>query len=164
MLIRSATHADYPAILAVTNVAFADHPFSNHTEAAIIERLRQDAALPVSLVAVIDHAVVGYVAFSAVSISDGSRDWYGLGPVSVSPDLQKQGIGTALIRNGFEALKGLQARGCVVLGGADYYQRFGFRRVPNLILEGVPPEHFLATSFGESFPTGTVSYHPAFSE
>lgn len=164
MLIRNAVNTDYPAILAVTKAAFASHPFSNQTEGAIIEKLQQDAALPVSLVAEVDNAVVGHIVFSAVSISDGSLDWYGLGPVSVLPDFQNKGIGKALVGHGFEALKKLQAQGCVVLGDADYYKRFGFKQLSGLILEGVPPEHFMAISFGGSFPSGTVNYHSAFSE
>jgi putative acetyltransferase len=164
MQIRNAIETDYPAILAITKAAFANHEFSNQTEGAIIEKLQREDALPVSLVAEKGGAIVGHVAFSAVAISDNSPDWYGLGPVSVSPEFQKQGIGKALINKGLEALKKLQAKGCVVLGDVHYYQKFGFKNMPSLILEGVPQEHFMAISFDGVIPKGTLTYHPAFFE
>ena len=57
--------------------------------------LRAAEALTVSLVAELDGRVIGHIAFSPVAISDGTQDWYGLGPVSVLPEYQRQGIGEA---------------------------------------------------------------------
>ena len=56
--------------------------------------------MTISLVAEIDGQVVGHIAFSPIVISDGTTDWYGMGPVSVLPDHQKQGIGKALVNEG----------------------------------------------------------------
>jgi putative acetyltransferase len=75
-------------------------PISNQTEQFIIKALRAAGALTLSLVADIDGRVVGHVAFSPVLMSDGTTGWYGLGPVSVLPEYQKQGIGKALINEG----------------------------------------------------------------
>lgn len=163
MIIREETEADIEAISAVTETAFRDHPHSNHTEQLIIDGLRAADALTVSLVAEIDGKVTGHVAFSLVTISDGSRGWYGLGPVSVLPEFQKRGIGKRLIYQGLAILKALGATGCVLVGDPGYYERFGFRNTLQLILDGVPQEFFLALSFGDDKPQGAVVFHHAFS-
>jgi predicted N-acetyltransferase YhbS len=54
------------------------------------------------------------------------------------------------------------AKGCVVLGDPNFYSGFGFKAVPELILENVPIEYFQALSFDGKFPQGTVTYHDAF--
>jgi len=160
--IRSETDADIPAIRDVTVAAFQSMEISNHTEQFIIEALRAAKALTVSLVAVLGGQVVGHIAFSPVTISDGTRNWYGLGPVSVLPAFQRQGIGKALIREGLSRLKSLNARGVCLVGHPDYYRRFGFKNDSGLILEGVPPEVFFALSFDGQIPQGTVTFHDAF--
>ena len=100
IVIRDETNADVDMISEVTMAAFKPLEISNHTEQFIIEALRAAKALSVSLVAELDGRVVGHIAFSPITISDGTRNWYGLGPVSVSPEYQRQGIGEALIREG----------------------------------------------------------------
>ncbi|MGD2148930.1 MAG: N-acetyltransferase, partial [Anaerolineae bacterium] len=97
-----------------------------------------------------------------VTISDGTPNWYGLGPVSVLPAYHRQGIGTSLIQEGLSRLKDLSAAGCCVVGHPDYYKRFGFDDLPGLVLEGVPPEVFFALSFDGRTPQGTVVFHEAF--
>ena len=92
IVIRSETEADVSAIAEVTVAAFKTLEISNHTEQFIIEALRAAKALTVSLVAEVDGRVVGHIAFSPVTISDGTQNWYGLGPVSVLPTYQRQGI------------------------------------------------------------------------
>ena len=84
LIIRNETESDFGSIAEITKAAFENLPVSNHTEQFIIEALRAAKALTISLVAEIGGKVVGHVAFSPVTISDGSRDWYGLGPISVS--------------------------------------------------------------------------------
>lgn len=135
IIIRPETAADIDAISAVTEAAFQNHPYSRQTEPFIIHALRKAGVMTVSLVAETDGKVVGHVAFSPVKISDGSSGWYGLGPVSVLPELQRQGIGKALIREGLSRLKVAGANGCMLVGDPGYYQRFGFRNFPELIHE-----------------------------
>lgn len=163
MTIRNEQAGDVEAIATVTKAAFANHPYSQQTESFIIDALRAAGALTVSLVAEVEGAVVGHIAFSPLTISDGSRDWYALGPVSVLPAFQRQGIGSALIQQGLAILKSAGAQGCVLVGRPEYYQRFGFRHVPDLVMEGVPPEVLLALPFGEHTACGTVIHHEAFS-
>jgi putative acetyltransferase len=162
VLIRDETPADVNRIAEVTLAAFRTLEISNQTEQFIIAELRAAGALTVSLVAELEGRVVGHIAFSPITISDGSENWYGLGPVSVLPEYHRQGIGTALMREGLSRMKDLKARGCCVVGHPEYYRRFGFENVPDLVLEGVPPEAFFALSFDGDMPQGNVEYHEAF--
>ena len=135
--IRSETNDDTGAIAEVTIAAFQALEISNHTEQFIVEALRDAKVLTVSLVAEVDGRVIGHIAFSPVTISDGTQDWYGLGPVSVLPEYQRQGIGKALIHEGLSRLKCKHARGCCLVGHPEYYKKFGFDNVPELVHEGV---------------------------
>lgn len=162
MIIRTEKESDIDAITAVTSAAFKDNPHSRQTEVFIIKELRAAGALSLSLVAEIDGKIIGHVAFSPVAISGGSDGWYGVGPLSVAPELQRKGIGTALMREGLAILEARGARGCVLVGYPEYYKRFGFNLSSELSLEGVPPEVFLALSFGNSKVQGSVQFHKAF--
>jgi putative acetyltransferase len=162
IVIRSETDADVSAITEVTVAAFKILEISHHTEQFIIEALRAAKALTVSLVAEVDGHVIGHIAFSPVTMSDGTRNWYGLGPVSVLPAYQRQGVGKALIREGLSRLRDMNAQGCCLVGHPDYYRRFGFKNMPGLVHEGVPPEVFFALSFDGNTPQGTVAFHEGF--
>ena len=162
ILIRSETNADVSAINEVTIAAFKTLEISNQTEQFIIKALRATNALTISLVAELDGRIVGHIAFSPVTISDGTKNWYGLGPVSVLPEYQRQGIGKALIQEGLSRLKGMNAKGCCLVGHPDYYRQFGFKSVLGLVVDGVPQEVFFALSFDEHTPRGIVTFHEAF--
>jgi len=162
IVIRNETDADVGAICEVTVAAFKTLAVSNHTEQFIIAALRAAGALTLSLVAEVEGCVVGHIAFSPVTISDGTRNWYGLGPVSVLPAYQRQGVGKALIQEGLARLKAMNAQGCCLVGHPDYYRKFGFVNMPGLVLEGVPQEVFFALSFDGPVPQGTVAFHEAF--
>jgi putative acetyltransferase len=162
IVIRCETDADVGAISDVTVSAFKTLEISNHTEQFIIAELRAAKALTISLVAEVDGRVVGHIAFSPVTISDGTRNWYGLGPVSVLPAYHRKGIGKALIFEGLSKLKDLNAQGCCLVGHPEYYRRFGFRNRPGFVHEGVPQEVFLALSFDGHTPQGTVTFHEGF--
>lgn len=162
IVIRNEKDADISAISKVTIAAFKTLEVSNQTEHFIIEALRAAKALKVSLVAEVDGRVIGHIAFSPVTISDGTQNWYGLGPVSVLPKYQRQGIGKALIQEGLSRLKGMNAHGCCLVGHPDYYRKFGFKKMPGLVLEGVPSEVFFALSFDGHAPQGTVTFHDGF--
>ena len=161
MIIRNETESDIEAISDITKAAFENHPYSNNTEQ--FNNLRAANVLTISLIAKIGGKLVGHIAFSPVTIPDGSDNWYGLGPISVLPDYQKRGIGTRLVNEGLSLLKALGAEGCVLVGDPNYYKRFGFSSPDGLQHEGVPQENFLALSFCNRIPTGIVEFHEAFS-
>ena len=160
--IRSETAADVPAIEAVTICAFLNAPHTSHTEQFIIRALRRAGMLAISLVAEAEGIIIGHVAVSPVSISDGTSGWFGLGPISVVSEHRGLGVGSRLMHEALHILREHGAAGCVLLGEPEYYSRFGFEADSNLILPNVPPEYFQAISLGSSRPLGTVSYHEAF--
>ena len=162
IFIRNEIDADVDAITEVTVAAFKTLEISNHTEQFIVEALRANNALKVSLIAEVDGHVVGHVAFSPVTISDGTLNWCGLGPASVSPEHQRKDIGKSLVLEGISRLKGLNAKGCCLVGHPHYYRKLGFKNVSGLVHEGVPQEVFLAMSFDGQIPQGTVNFHDGF--
>ncbi len=164
MIIRSEKPSDIRAIEEVTKAAFEDYQFSQQTEHFIIRDLRAAGALSISLVAEVDGRVVGHIAFSPVTISDGTTNWYGLGPVSVLPDFQGRRIGTTLVNNGLDLLNSMDGKGCALVGLPTYYYRFGFKNYPQLIHEGIPQEVFVAKSLSGLVPSGTVEFHEAFKQ
>lgn len=162
ILVRNETEDDYAAITDLTAQAFETLEISDHTEQFVVLALRKAQALTISLVAEMDGQVVGHIAFSPVTLTDGTSGWYGLGPVSVLPKCQKQGIGKVLINEGLARLKTLGAKGCCLVGHPGYYGRFGFVNTDEFTLEGVPAEAFFALSFDGRMPKGKVMFHEAF--
>ena len=160
--IRDETEQDAEAINRVITDAFAGAPHADGSEPAIVRGLRDGGALTVSLVAESDGRIVGHVAVSPVTLSDGTAGWFGLGPVAVDPGHQRLGIGSALVSGALDRIKATGAAGCVVLGDPAYYHRFEFRAEPGLVLPGFPAEYFQAVSFGGSMPEAEVAYHRAF--
>ena len=162
MTIRNEQPQDIEAINRLTEAAFRNEEYSSHTEHFIVNALRRTGQLSISLVAAEHDQILGHVAISPVSISSGVTGWYGLGPISVRPDRQGKGIGSALMRAALQQLRQQGAAGCVVLGDPAYYGRFGFKAHPGLELPDVPPEYFQALSFTGELPVGVVKYAAAF--
>lgn len=162
MTIRSERIQDIDAIARLTQAAFEQASHTSHTEQFIVDALRRAGQLTVSLVAVENDAIVGHIAASPVTVSSGATGWYGIGPVSVRPDRQGQGIGAALTKAALTQLQHLGGAGCVVLGDPGYYGRFGFQASAGLTLPGVAPEYFQALAFSGEVPEGVVAYHEAF--
>ena len=160
--IRPERTGDEGAIHALTEAAFRDMPFSDGDEQDLVDRLRADGDLTLSLVAEDAERIVGHIAFSPVTISDGSEDWFGLGPVSVWPELHGQRIGSALVKRGIADMREHGARGIVLLGDPDYYARFGFEHDPKLAYPGPPPEYFQRLVLAGDAPEGNVSYARGF--
>lgn len=162
MIIRLENEGDADAIHALTAAAFQGRPYSDGTEAQIVDTLRAANALTISLVAEDYDEIVGHVAFSPVAIGGQPGSWYGLGPVSVAPARQRRGIGTALIETGLARLRGLGAAGCVLLGDPAYYGRFGFASDPALRYRDVDTRFVQRLIFAGDAPTGEIAFHPAF--
>ncbi len=93
----------------------------------------------------------------------------GLGPMSVAPEDQLKGIGSALVRAGLEHCKKMGFTAVVVLGHPEYYPHFGFSPSSRFGIDSeyeVPEEVFMAMELQPgalSGKTGRVKYHPAFS-
>lgn len=162
MMIRPEKVGDEAAISAVTEAAFAGKAYSDQTEHLVVDRLRRAGALTLSLVAVGGEDILGHIAFSPLTLSGGEAGWLGLGPLSVLPQHQRQGIGRRLVNAGLEQLKATGASGCCLLGSPQYYGAFGFVNVPHLVLPEVPPQYFQVFTFSGVIPNGTVAFHRGF--
>ncbi len=163
MIIRPEILQDIQAIEGLTIAAFAGKTYSQQTEHLVVNGLRDTGALLVSLVAEIDGQVIGHVGFSAVTINGEEKGWHALGPISILPEFQLQGIGSKLVRKGLSSIQALGSKGCVLEGNPQYYQRFGFKTHPGLFYTGAPaPEYFMALPFTEEIPQGAVEFHQAF--
>lgn len=160
--LRAERPDDIAAIHSVTRDAFREAEHSSGTEQYIVDALRDAGALSYSFVAEYGGRIVGHVAASPVTIDGDVSGWFGIGPLSVAPERQRQGIGAALMRAVLEALREAGAAGCVLLGDPAYYGRFGFTPAAPLVLPDVPPEYFQALTFRGERPAGVVRYHAGF--
>jgi putative acetyltransferase len=143
--------------------------FTTPLEANLVEALRLLAQPVVSLVAVRGDEIVGHILFSPATLaSDPALAVMGLAPMAVSPERQRQGIGSQLVAAGLEACRESGCAAAVVLGHADYYPRFGFTPASRFGLSceyDVPDEVFMAlelTPGALQGRSGLVRYHPAF--
>jgi len=162
--IRRERPADVPAIRAV-NVA----AFRTAAEADLVEALRAEAMPLVSLVADAGGEVVGHIMFSPVTVAGrASPSMMGLAPMAVVPARQREGIGSALVREGLAVCRELGAGAVVVLGHAAFYPRFGFTAASRFGLSceyDVPDDVFMAMELDSGSlrgTSGTIRYHPAF--
>ena len=160
--IRAERPGDVAAIRQLIERAFRDSPHGDGGEAALVDHLRLDADLTLSLVAEVDGDLAGHVAISPVAISDGSEGWFGIGPVSVLPERQGGGIGSRLMRRAIANMRVGLAHGLVVLGDPGYYSRFEFVHDPRLVYPGAPAELFQRLTLRGENPQGAVRYAPAF--
>lgn len=160
--IRPERPGDAPAIRHVTEAAFAGHPHSEGAEPAIVDALRAQGDLALSLVADAAGEVVGHVAFSRAILSDGGEGWLALGPIGVLPQRQGEGVGRALVEAGAAHWRTAGANGVVLLGDPALYGRFGFVRGTPLHIEGPLAGYFQVLPFTDAIPAASVTFAPAF--
>lgn len=164
MLIRLEEAKDQAGVRSV-NVAAFETP----AEADLVDALRQQAHPLISLVAERDHAIVGHILLSPVSLY-GYPDLkiMGLAPMAVLPEHQHTGIGSALVHAGLDECRRLGYGVVVVLGHPEYYPRFGFVPAVNFDIGceyDVPPEVFMVMELKPGYlsgVSGVVSYHSVF--
>ena len=162
MLIRYETSADIDAIHELTSIAFAPMPYSEGTEAEIIRMLRASGDLAISLVAEEEGEILGHVAFSPVAIDGAHGGWFGLGPISVKPERQRQGIGKALIAKGLALLEEMGASGCALIGNPDVYRCAGFSSDGKLGYHDLDTRLVQRIVLRGPAPSGTLRFAPAF--
>lgn len=162
--VRAQRSDDFAAIRAVNSAAFG-----RADEADLVDALRISGAMVLSLVAECDGQIAGHILFSRMWIDDnhGSTPAVALAPVAVLPELQKRGIGSALIKKGVELLNISGERIVLVLGEPAYYQRFGFSAaLAASIRTPFPLENFMALELQPEAllgVSGSARYHAAFS-
>jgi len=165
MQIRPEKESDWDAVHTV-NVSAFETP----SEANLVDTLREQAQLVVSLVAEENGEVVGHIMFSPVALPGYPElKIMGLAPMAVLPEHQRQGVGSMLVRAGMGICKQLGFGAMVVLGHPEYYPRFGFSSSPCFGLGceyQVPEDVFMAMELQPGYlrdAIGTIKYHAAFS-
>lgn len=159
--IRAERPGDAAAVRALLDAAFG-----GDVESKVVERLRADGDFVLSLVAENGEGVAGYAGFPRLVLRLDERNVpvVGLAPVGVVPSLQKKGIGSALIRDGFARLKDRAERLVFVLGDPAYYGRFGFTVMEGFVSRYAGP-YFQALMLAPDAPkAGRVSYPKAFDD
>ena len=160
--IRAETDEDQPGIRELTESAFRGRPYAGGDEQDVIDRLRQAEVMTLSLVAVDAGELTGQITFSPAEVDDGSGPWFALGPVSVRPDRQGEGIGSKLILEGIKQISALGALGCILTGNPDYYRRFGFELSYANTPSNEPAEFFMIKLLDGKQPDGRFAFHRAF--
>lgn len=130
--IRREQPADYAAVYELVKQAFEHAEHTDHDEHNLVNRLRQSPFyLPeLALVAETGGIIVGHIMFTETRVGD-SRQLL-LAPLSVLPQYQNCGIGSALIKEGHRKTKKLGYEYCFLVGHAGYYPRFGYVRASAL--------------------------------
>ncbi len=164
-IVRTERVSDAEAINDVLTAAF-----EGEDEVHLVDGLRSQGAVLVSMVAELAEVVVGYVAFTRAHIAwgDAEQPVAALGPMAVSPRYQRQGIGGQLINAGLAACRSRGETVVVVLGHSAYYLKFGFVPAGQRGLRcefAAPPEAFMVLPFtvdALASSEGLVKYHAAF--
>ena len=167
--IRQEEAHDFPAVYNLNSKAF-----KRKEEARLVDRLRlSEAFIPeLSIVATVDNKAVGHILFSKIKIVDGDNEFdsLGLAPMAVTPELQRQRIGSQLIQYGLDRARELGFKSVIVLGHPDYYAKCGFIPTSRWLIKppfNVPENSFMAMELvkdGLSGVSGTVRYAREFGD
>lgn len=167
LIIRRETPADYNTVYQVVKEAFDSAEHSDGNEQDLVVALRKGPSyIPeLALVACSDGGIIGHIMFTRVEI--GGNPALALAPLAVLPDFQRQGVGSALVREGHRIAAELGFGHSVVLGSAQYYPKFGFAPASRFRIHApfeVPDENFMAVRLCETAEpvAGTVRYDQAF--
>lgn len=161
--VREEDVQDAPAIRSVHQAAFG-----RAEEADLVDDLRAEGVVLLSLVAETNGRIVGHVLFSrmAIETTGGSVRAVALAPVAVEPIHQRQGIGEGLVRRGLAVLCERGEKIVIVVGHPRYYPRFGFSTEKAASLESpFSPDAFMAVELSSGAldgVSGKVTYARAF--
>lgn len=122
MLIRTEIGVDAASIDTLLR-----RSFETSAEAELVQQLREDGLLTLGVVATDEEGqVLGYAAFSPVTLNGEDRQWVGLAPLVVDESVRGQGLGKQLIYEGLDTLNEFGYAAVVVMGDPAYYGRLGF--------------------------------------
>jgi putative acetyltransferase len=159
VIVRAVHAADHAAIHKVVTAAFGQPD-----EADLVDALRADGDALVELVAEEAGEIVGHILFSPMT-AEPAASIAALAPLAVTPDRQKDGVGSALTYAGLEACRAARVEAVIVLGHPEYYPRFGFSALRALSVTAPfsgPAFMALELEPGVLETPRTVRYAPAF--
>ncbi|OBV11057.1 GNAT family N-acetyltransferase [Erythrobacter dokdonensis] len=160
--IREERPGDEAAIHDMVRRAFIGHAYSDGDEQDVIDRLRDDGDLLLSLVAEADGAIIGQITYSPALLENGEEGWVVLGPVAVDPAHQGKGLGRKLIEAGEAVMRTRGVKGITVLGDPELYAHFGFAQNTPMWLAGELGWAFQVKSLGPAIPATEQRYVRAF--
>lgn len=167
MLIRRETEKDREKIYRLVKEAFETAEHSDGNEQDLVNALRESGAFvpELSLVAKIGGSLAGHIMFSKATV--GNDTVLVLAPLSVKPEFQRQGVGTALINEAHRLAKGLGYQYSFVLGSELYYPRLGYVPAKSFAVkapEGIPEANFMAIKLQKDAKAikGTIKYAEEF--
>ena len=165
--IRQESQKDYKEVYMAVKTAFETAEHSDGNEQDLVVALRNsDSFIPeLSLVAVKEDKIVGYILFTKIKI--GNHEEIALAPLAVLPEYQKQGIGSMLIEQGHKIAKQLGYHYSIVLGSENYYPKFGYIPATQYGIQApfdVANENFMAMKLNDTDIeiTGVVQYAKEF--
>lgn len=170
IIIREEKEADYNQVYKLIETAFRIMEHSDHDEQNLVNRLRGSKAFrpELSLVAEYENRIIGHILFTEAKV--GNHILLALAPVAVIPEMQNNGIGGRLITEGHKKAGELGYKGCIVLGHAQYYPKFGYKKASMYGIQApfeVPDECFMAIELVENGlenVRGTIEYAKEFFE
>ena len=165
--IRQENKKDYDEVYNVVKTAFetAEHSDGNEQDLVVDLRKSKNFIPKLSLVAVYDDKIVGYILFTKINI--GKYEELALAPLAVLPEYQRQGIGKKLIEEGHKIAKKLGYHFSVVLGSEKYYPKSGYVLASRYGIKApfeVADENFMAIKLKDTNLkiSGTVEYAKEF--
>lgn len=167
MLIRQETKDDHAAVHSLVKTAFKYAEYSDGSEHCLVDALRKSSAFipELSLVAELDGKLAGHIMFTKGLA--GSRTVLILAPLSVLPEFQNRGIGTALIKEGHMKAEAMGYDYSIVVGSETFYPRLGYIKADTLGLktpDGIDPKNFMAIKLNKNAEniSGAVTYPKEF--
>lgn len=167
MQIRKEKPRDYKDVYSLVKIAFDNAEHSDGNEHDLVNDLRKsDAFIPeLSLVAEADGRIVGHIMFTKANVDEETV--IALAPLSVLPEYQRQGVGTALIKEGHRIAAKLGYPYSIVLGSERYYPRTGYQPAKKFGIRApfdVTDENFMAYKLKDDVPPlyGTLKYAKEF--
>ena len=165
--IRQENNKDYEEVYNVVKMAFESAKHSDGNEQDLVVDLRKSKNFipKLSLVAIYDDKIVGYILFTKIKI--GKSTELALAPLVVLPEYQRQGIGKKLIKEGHKIAKKLGYHFSFVLGSEKYYPKSGYVPASRYGIKApfeVADENFMAIKLNDTDKeiAGTVEYAKEF--
>lgn len=165
--IRQENVNDYEEVYHVIKTAFEKAEHSDGNEQDLVVALREsNSFIPeLSLVAVYENKIIGYVLFTKIKIEDSTE--LALAPLAVLPEYQRKGIGTSLVKEGHRIAKQLHYNYAVVLGSNAYYSKLGYISASKYNIKApfdIEDEYFMAIQLNEKAKPikGMVEYDKVF--